>query len=323
MKALALFALLLAASLAGCSGSKEPAPSIQPGHDDLALAPPAPVLTLNVTIGNATYRFTSEDLASTRPAARSSSGTVTVSSSATASGAGNGTGNATAGAGGNGTAMPEGPAPLNVTFELGASRLTNKSGLRWHLAASPMANSTGNATGDPSSAARAGMSLPATVASTYNETGTYRVAYSLHLGNTTAQTLEVTLIVSNGTANVTLGRTLPAVTHFEFGESWGCDGSSGTPACLDFLAGPPGSDIDGHWIALGEGYWGLMLTSTVDQVQLHDSDCVFTDADVAIIGSANNSDQPCTGVVPEGAAWVFVYPYGVGALSLTVDFALA
>jgi len=130
--------------------------------------------------------------------------------------------------------------------------------------------------------------------------------------------------------NATVPTVLPPETHFEFGESGGCDGSdyggrtSAGPACIEFQAGPGGTGaaIDGHWIELGQPYWGLLMTSTVDQVDGgSDSDCVFTDGDGNTIGTVIDPD-PCAGAVPAGVAWVFIHPYMGPASSVTVDFAL-
>lgn len=133
--------------------------------------------------------------------------------------------------------------------------------------------------------------------------------------------------VDNATGNATIPTTLPPKTHFEFGESLGCweRYTSSGPSCIEFKAGPggTGSAIDGHWIQLNQSYWGLLLTSTIGQVGVgNDSDCVFTDADGIIIAEADNVDQPCTGEVPPGTDWAFIYPANRGALSITVDFVL-
>jgi hypothetical protein len=129
-------------------------------------------------------------------------------------------------------------------------------------------------------------------------------------------------------ADATAPAQLPSETHFEFGESWGCGwpmNASAGPACLEFQAGPggTGASVDGHWMELGQPYWGLLMTSTIDQAGvLNDLDCLFTDAEGDIVGDASNGPGPCLGLVPEGAQWVFAFPYTVGALRVTVDFAL-
>jgi hypothetical protein len=123
--------------------------------------------------------------------------------------------------------------------------------------------------------------------------------------------------------NLTIPTTLPAESHFVFGTTAGCQNpSAGGPACGEFLAGPGGTGmgIDGHWIPLGEPYWNLLLTSTIDQGGVnHDSDCVFTDASGTIIKTVI-PPEPCTAQVPEGAEWVFVYPSFAVAVGMTVDF---
>lgn len=319
--------VVLMLALAGCSGKKKDAGDdpVVPGDDDAIAA----VLKLSIAIGNKTFNVTSDGGLGGHTghgASSSSSGTTTGNATSTA---GNATGNLTGNATGNLTA-PSGTAPLRVNFTVSATGIANATGLRWTLDFGERGNATaanatasaGNATAGNATGQASGTVLPGTANHTYAAAGDFNVTYVLQAGNTTLGSVKATLHVdaANGTATVT--KALPAVTHFEYGESWGCDGSTGEPACVDFLAGPPGSDIDGHWIELGEPYWGLALTSTVDQggLLLADSDCVFTDADVAIIGDANNGSDPCTGTVPEGAAWLFIYPYGVGAFGMTVDF---
>ena len=138
--------------------------------------------------------------------------------------------------------------------------------------------------------------------------------------------IEPCQMIQTPAENATVPTVLPPETHFEFGASLGCaEHSPGGPACAEFRAGPggTGSAIDGHWIELGQPYWGLQLTSTIDQVGIrHDSDCVFTDADGFMMGEAHNELEPCAGIVPEGAGWVFVYSSTWAALGITVDFAL-
>jgi hypothetical protein len=284
-------AVLLTALLAGCSGAKDAETDATgsddaPSHDDLAVAAGDPVvLTLNVTIGNQTYRFTGEDLASSRPGSSSSSGTVTVSSSNSTTSSGP-AGNKTAPAG-NATDTPSGPAPLNVTFELGARQLTYKSGLRWTLDAKTAAvpGAAGNATGNASAAStKTGMILPAKVDSTYNMTGTYRIAYTLRLANKTVDTLELNLIVSNGTATVQTPQDIPfsvegTITVGTQGASCGVQGT----------------------VDLAEHAWDLTAVSSITTIVVHmdlgttnvDSDIVLLDpAGAEIGGSADFNAAP-------------------------------
>lgn len=327
MRALLAAALLLTAVVAGCFGGGDDDDGADPGaasSTGTSTAPtPSPILLLNVTIGDQTYRFTSEDLASSRPAALSSSGTVTVSSTNSTSGdaTGNATGNATAG---NQTATPTGPAPLNVTFELGASRLTNVSGLRWTLGNSPRSNetpeapenSTENATWNAT--AKTGMTLPAVVEQTFNASGTYEVVYALRLGNGTPERLQVTIIVSNGTANVTAEKPLPDPATFEMGATAGCVSEV---TCLSRELGPGGSGIDGHWIELTEAYWGFAFV--VDGAFGGDSDCQALDADEADLGDFSNGAGACAGVLPDGAAWLFINSWAGPTTGMTLTFSHA
>lgn len=123
-------------------------------------------------------------------------------------------------------------------------------------------------------------------------------------------------------------RTMPAVLHFEFGETAGCagDAHSTVPAvplnCVSYQGGPDATGIDGHWLALDETYVGLTLSTTMDVPAgaNADSDCVFLDADQVEIGNANNGAEACGGVVPVGTAWLFLYPWGTPATGMTADF---
>ena len=144
-----------------------------------------------------------------------------------------------------------------------------------------------------------------------------------------------------GDGNMT--KAMPAATHFEFGPSSGCAGDAIAMAedvaqqglnCASFMQGLDGTGIDGHWVALNESYWGLELTSTVMQSPagpvgvpvvggsvLGDTDCVLTDASFRIIADGSAGSAPCTIVVPQDAAYLFIYPYATPATELTVDFA--
>lgn len=333
VRAFVASALLLTALLAGCSADKDKddgAATTDPPHDDLATPAPSPVLYLNVTIGNQTFRFSSDDLA-TRPAPSSATnGSVTISSSNTTSPGptGNATGNATSGS--NATAAPSGPAPLEVAFELGARRLTNTTGLRWTLGDAERSGNPGNASGngtaqgnvtgnasasDPGAAT--GQNLPATVNRTYNTTGTYQVTYVLRAGNDVVDHLNVTIIVSgNGTGNVSAGRPLPDVLVFEYPESFGCVGDFAT--CVSREEGPGASGIDGFWQELDDRYWGL--TFAVSGGANGDSDCQAFDADQTELGDFSNGGGECTGVLPDGAAYLFLYSYAAPSLGMTLEF---
>ncbi len=193
-------------------------------------------------------------------------------------------------------------------------------------------NATGTTTGAKANGTQGGQSgskLPATVRHTYTAAGNHTIRFTLTPTGGSAvdvrTTVRVTAPALNGTGNQTgnqTGAPPPEVTHFEFGETLGCTGDLVGNTCQDYEAGPPGTGTDGHWIALGPSYWGWTLTSTVDQgnPQVNDSDCVFVDEALAEVGQANNGADACMGEVPEGAAWVFLYPYALPALGLTVDF---
>lgn len=209
-------ALLVLSALSGCTsgdgdGDKE---ADLLASDEAA----APVLYLNLTVGDRTYAFTT---------GASGNGTGSGSASASATAA-NATGNSTSGGAGNGTAGnatgnatdagsdgPAGLAPLNVTAQVGASGLP-AGAVRWELdfgdgdgAADGNAtgNSTGNSTdgGNGTAARRTGGSLPATEEHTYLEPGTYNVTLSVRVANGTAQTLVGALTVEEDTGATAFG----------------------------------------------------------------------------------------------------------------------
>lgn len=201
---------------------------------------------------------------------------------------------------GNGTA-PNGTVPLDVNFTLNATT----GFTAWHLGFGDGQDTNGTAT------------MPATYGYTYGMGGNFTANLTVTYpgGSNVSATVNITVAVP-------AGHPAPDVTHFEFDESLGCAGDAGADKCISFQGGPDASGIDGYWLALDERYWGLQLTSTVDSA-VGDSDCAFTDAARAIIGTANNSNSPCAGPVPDGAAFLFIYPYAAPALGMTVDFGTA
>ena len=198
MKVLLAAALLLTSILAGCSSGGEDGLAA-----DVSLA--APVLFLNVTVGDQTHRYTSAPAAAGTPSA-SASATVTVSSTASATGSGNATA-------GNGTkaSAASGEAPLNVSVTLGASGLP--AAFTWALdfgdaaAGSAGGNATGNAT---SNGTKGSGPLPATVAHTYTEAGNHTLRFTLTPANGTSIDVRATVQVAagNATGNGT-GAALP------------------------------------------------------------------------------------------------------------------
>lgn len=200
--------------------------------------------------------------------------------------------------------VQNGTAPLPVNFTVNATG----SPLAWRLSFGD--GHIGN-----------GTTFPAAVNHTYD------------IGGNFTANLTVAYTGGNATANVTLsilvpqtptGPAPPDVTHFEFADSLGCFGDVvGVENCISFAGGPDASGIDGYWQALDERYWGLSFTSTVDQGQpvLADSDCAVTDAAFAVLEELNNGGDPCSGTIPPGTAFLFIYPYGSPGLSMTVDFA--
>lgn len=228
--------------------------------------------------------------------------------------AGNGTGTTTSGSStdtstrpGNGTTpgglgnaslvadVTNGTAPLNVTFTINATA----GALAWRLALGD-----GNST--------QGSTFPANHTYTYSVGGNFSANLTVAFaGGNASAVVPITVAVGNAMAP-------PDVTHFEYPESLGCAGDIvGEENCLSW-ASPDASGIDGFWEALDARYWGYLLTSTVSANP--DSDCVFTDASFAILGNGNNGGAACQGTVPEGTAWLFIYPYAIPAGGMTVDF---
>jgi hypothetical protein len=328
MRAFAVPALLLFALLAGCAGGSDEDQDDHNGHDDhddghdLAI-PATPVLFLNITAGNATFRFSSAP-----PDEVGVTGNVSTTGNATATSAnatGNASGNAT-GSGSNSTS-PGGLAPLNVTFTLGASHLPAGTAANWTFDFGRA--SAANATNGTEATAANGTTLPATLDHSYTAAGTYNVTFILRAGNLTPQALQATIHIANGTGNVSVGKPLPDQLHFEFGESLGCasdanalTGGSVPPNCVSFHGGPDATGIDGHWLELDERYWGLAFVATADVPDGEDSDCFLLAPDATtIVADGHNGGGPCTGVVPEGTGWIFLYPWGTPALGMTLDFA--
>lgn len=241
--------------------------------------------------------------------------TSTTTTSGTLSGTGSrsntstGSSNGTTGTGiGNATLLADvvnGTAPLAVNFTINATT----GALAWRLTLGD-----GNATN--------GTAFPAAYAYTYDVAGNFSANLTVVFatGNASAEVpIQVTLGDAGG---------MPDVTHFEFGESLGCAADLNAqapqvpPNCISYLGGPDASGIDGHWQALDERYWGLTVTTTMDSPENHDSDCFFIAEDeTTILGNGHNGGDLCMGVVPEGTAWFYLYPWGTPAVSMTADFA--
>lgn len=233
-------------------------------------------------------------------------GTATGTPSGSRSGTGTGSGNGT-GAAHNATLTADvvnGTAPLQVNFTMAAS----PGATSWRLSFGDGA--IANGTGAPSAANH-------TYAIGGNFSANLTVVYAD--GPTAGPNATATLAIH---VAVPAGTPAPDVLHFEFADSLGCVGDAGAENCITFVGGPDANGIDGYWQALDERYWGLSFTTTIDQVQpaVADSDCAITDADHAILEEPNNSSGPCAGTVPAGAAWIFLYPYALPALSQTLTF---
>ncbi len=213
-----------------------------------------------------------------------------------------------------------GSVPLNVSFNVGAEGLDD--GAAWILSF-----------GDGGDASGSGADLPAVVNHTYATGGNFTANFTVTYGD--GETLGQQV---NVTAALPPGAGAPEVVHFEFGQALGCagdvlgivDSAAGLGLnCHSFREGPEADPVDGFWLPLDERYWGMALSSTTDQGAgaggaegfLGDSDCVFTDADFAVVGEANGGSGSCEGAVPEGTAWLFAYYYATPGVALVIDFA--
>ena len=220
VKVFAAAALLVSALVSGCTSSSDGGLD-EADLDNLSLES-APVLYLNLTIGNETHRFSTAPAATGTATGGNSSTTTVTSGNSTAAGnatqgnatAGNATGNATAVAG---SGELGGPVPLNVSATLGASGLPSGQLVSWTLdfgdADAQAGNATagngtagnataGNGTSSQASGPSNGTKVPATVEHTYTEAGTYDVSLAFRLANGTPQVLRATLTVT-GAGNLT------------------------------------------------------------------------------------------------------------------------
>lgn len=238
----------------------------------------------------------------------------TKSGSGTGSSSGTGTGSSTPHNATLAADAVNGTAPLAVNFTMTAT--TGATSWRLAFGDGAFANGTG---------------VPSTANHTYNVGGNFSanltVVYSegANAGPNATAGIDITVAVPSGAP-------LPDVTHFDFGESGGCvgDAHSEEPTvplnCVSFQGGPDASGIDGHWLALDERYWGLTLRTTLDDPTTvnQDSDCYFLAADESTeTGSGSNGGDLCTGVVPAGTYWLFLYPWAFPANGMTADFSTA
>lgn len=214
-------------------------------------------------------------------------------------------GNATS----NTTVVPElvfssdvvnGTAPLNVTFSIDMLNASDAANITWTITIGDLVDD--------------GRGLPAESLFTL-DVGNHTAVASVIAGGELFEASQDIFVEAVPEAPP---RELPEVTHFEFGESLGCVGDFGV--CVGPEIGEDG--LDGFWVELGEAYWGLALSSTVDNA-LGDSDCYFVDEAGSEVGNANNGGGPCAGTVPEGAAQMYLYSYAEPALGQTLEFTLA
>jgi hypothetical protein len=242
LPAMAILAALSLA-LAGCTaGSDDPTDVLEVGGDS-----DTPTLYLNVTAGNQTYRFTSDDLGapggdggggSANATLTQSSGTVTAQGNASAGNgtaggngtASNGTVSGNAEGGGNGTGssgfprgIPSGDAPLTVTVQVGASGLPDEADLsalnwtvEWGDAASTSggnasAQASGNGTAARQQAQQSGSSLPASLSHTYTAAGQHRMVFGLAAAGESLGAVGTLVAVGDGPPMFTPGTLLGSV----------------------------------------------------------------------------------------------------------------
>ncbi len=85
--------------------------------------------------------------------------------------------------------------------------------------------------------------------------------------------------------------------------------------------GPDASGVDGFWLELTDTYWGFLATITETGNQVGDTDCQFYAPDAStVVGEANNGGESCTGVVPDGTGWMFLYSYAEPSTGMTLEF---
>ena len=115
-------------------------------------------------------------------------------------------------------------------------------------------------------------------------------------------------------------RVLPDQLEFSFGPGLGCEGFTvGPQPCLAWNLGPGAEGPDGYWVPLGDAYTGLSMTSSAASVT-GDTDCYFTGDGGADPRESHGGSSPCSGVVPAGSAWLFIFSYVEPHQGLTVTF---
>ncbi len=113
----------------------------------------------------------------------------------------------------------------------------------------------------------------------------------------------------------------PPQEYFEYGPTGGCVGDFAVCVGLTLAQNGQGvRTIDGHFQALDERYWGATLNVVLDPADYHDSDCKLLNDAFEVIGEANGGSENCVGTVPDGTAWIFLYPYAVPTLGMELTF---
>lgn len=308
-------AMLLLTALSGCSGTKDDGKAALQPSTSTPAAPVAPVLYLNVTVGNHTFPFTTAAM----PQAPSTTGHAGNATSSSASATSHAMGNMTMDAG-----APSGHAPLNVTFAVGAAHLPAGQAVRWSL-------DFGESAGNASKAATAGANgtrLPGTADHTFTAPGLHNVTFSLRIGNGTAQTLTAGITVLNATvAGVKPGTVVGKVVLDQSGtmtaavQGVDCSSSEGVSPSASFPWEFPAKDANGTAVAVKSVAIELDQGSTNFDSSLHfigPDGKEIQSADASSLGSGTTETLKADGPFPAGTYTVSVVGCVVANGSFTI-----
>jgi hypothetical protein len=251
---------LLGIALAGCAA--HPAAVISETTSSSATQSTAPVvrpvvLFLNVTLGNSTIAFSSSDEAS---------------------------GNAT---------HVVGSAPVNASFELGASGLPSGNA-SWTLSFGTGDASAGNASaGDPAN----GTALPSTVEHAFSGNGTFNVTFAVNPAAAPAQRLDATVIIRSGNATVEV-RPVEVLFQTQFSGSLPVDGLTA-----------------GHPFDVPEGATRVEVLYTSDHVGLFTALASVSDPSGERINSSDACGFGSTGAETDTCLMIVEEDVGAGAWS--------
>lgn len=227
--------------------------------------------------------------------------------SGTGSGGSGGGSGGSGGSGGGGSGEPEtrsanltadttsGEVPFTVTFTLDGTGIDGET--TWFLAYGDGNNTEGE-----------GSELPKEESYEYQIAGDFTARLVITYGDGEAEDAEVQITATLGEGGE---EEEPPETFFEYGPVMGCIGGTDVgQSCVSFQAGPGQPAVDGHWQALDERYWGMNAVALGKGMPLStDTDCVVTDADHTVLADGHNGPDPCGLVIPEGAAFIYIYPW--------------